>query len=243
MDTMKQFSPKLKTLREEAGLNQSQLADKLGVSRGSISFYENGDRIPDIEFLRKVSEYFNVSADWLLGVSEEPCINGNLAHACRYTGLSQIAISQLHTMSSDDSYINRLGIDFIEKLLDRNIVRYEDCAWHSVFAEIQADRAESHPGLYEDIVDGFAISLHWLDALDETDGNEIKGLEDRVKRAEKLIIEARKPKGQASSHIEISAEEYANLYHNRAIKIIENVAHSAILDYKKYVKEIIDKCQ
>ena len=60
--------------------------------------------------------------------------------------------------------------------------------------------------VYEDIVDGFAISLHWLDALDETDGNEIKGLEDRVKRAEKLIIEARKPKGQASSHIEIAKQ-------------------------------------
>ena len=89
MDTMKQFSPKLKTLREEAGLNQSQLANKLGVSRGSISFYENGDRIPDIEFLRKVSEYFDVSADWLLGISETQNPDMRVHKICEFTGLSE----------------------------------------------------------------------------------------------------------------------------------------------------------
>ena len=95
MDTMKQFSPKLKTLREEAGLNQSQLADKLGVSRGSISFYENGDRIPDIEFLHKVSEYFDVSADWLLGLSDVKSTDIEIKGTCNYTGLSEAAIKNI----------------------------------------------------------------------------------------------------------------------------------------------------
>lgn len=71
MEIMKQFSQKLKLMREEHGLNQSQLADKLGVSRGSISFYENGDRIPDIEFLFKAAEFFQVSSDWFLGLTKE----------------------------------------------------------------------------------------------------------------------------------------------------------------------------
>lgn len=238
MDTMKQFSQKLKNLREDLGLNQSQMADKLGVSRGSISFYENGDRIPDIEFLARVSKEFNVSADWLLGQSDTKSLDGEIKQICKYTGLSQAAISQLHKMSLDHSYVNKLGIDFIEKLLDRHIIRYEDCAWHSAFAEIQAERAKSYPHVHEDILDGFPISS--LDLLDVADGDEIKWQEERTKRDEKLLEEARKPKGQASSHIEISAYEYAHLYHDRAMKIIENVAHSAILNYKMKVKKFID---
>ena len=51
MEYLSNFSRLLKELRESKGLKQAELAEKLGVSRGSISFYENGDRVPDIEFL------------------------------------------------------------------------------------------------------------------------------------------------------------------------------------------------
>lgn len=67
MGAMEFFPKRLKALREHVGLTQEQLAKKLGVSRGSISYYENGDRIPDIEFLHTASEYFDVSYDFLLG--------------------------------------------------------------------------------------------------------------------------------------------------------------------------------
>ena len=42
------FAERLRDLREAAGLTQKQLADELGVSRGSISYYENCERVPDI---------------------------------------------------------------------------------------------------------------------------------------------------------------------------------------------------
>jgi transcriptional regulator with XRE-family HTH domain len=64
------FSQRLKILREENGLSQSQLADKLGISRGSISYYENCDRTPDIEILAKTQKYFNVTTDYLLGFDD-----------------------------------------------------------------------------------------------------------------------------------------------------------------------------
>lgn len=67
MSIMEQFSKRLKALRESAGLNQSQLAEELGVSRGSISYYENGERVPDIDFLYNVSKYFGISFDFLFG--------------------------------------------------------------------------------------------------------------------------------------------------------------------------------
>ena len=51
------FSKKLKELRESKGMSQSALAEALEISRGSISFYENGERVPDILVLCKVSNF------------------------------------------------------------------------------------------------------------------------------------------------------------------------------------------
>lgn len=65
------FSARLKELREEMGLSQSALADQLKISRGSMSFYENLDRVPDIEVLHKFARFFNVTSDYLIGLS--PC--------------------------------------------------------------------------------------------------------------------------------------------------------------------------
>lgn len=64
------FAKRLRGLRESVGLSQGELAEKLGVSRGSISYYENQSRVPDIVFLERVSEYFAVGINFLLGHSE-----------------------------------------------------------------------------------------------------------------------------------------------------------------------------
>lgn len=104
MEAMKHFPKKLKELREGAGLNQSQLADKLGVSRGSISFYENGERVPDIEFLAGVAKYFSVSADWLIGPSTVKSPDVDLRRVCEYTGLTEEAVKHLHCDFIDHPY-------------------------------------------------------------------------------------------------------------------------------------------
>ena len=57
---------KLKSLRENKGLLQKELADILNISLSSISMYERGERQPDNETLKKISNYFNVSTDYLL---------------------------------------------------------------------------------------------------------------------------------------------------------------------------------
>lgn len=64
------FASRLKELREDSGLSQGDLAEKLGVSRGSISNYENCTRIPDITFLCRASDFFRVGTSYLLGESE-----------------------------------------------------------------------------------------------------------------------------------------------------------------------------
>lgn len=70
MGTIKMLSRRLRELRENAGLSQAQLAEELSVSRGSISYYENGDRTPDVDFLMKAKDYFCVDYEYLLGESE-----------------------------------------------------------------------------------------------------------------------------------------------------------------------------
>lgn len=64
-----QFSKRLKQIRETTGLTQEQFAKELNVSRGAISYYEKGERTPDIEFLNSLYEYFQctVPFDFLLG--------------------------------------------------------------------------------------------------------------------------------------------------------------------------------
>lgn len=70
-DFVKQmFAKRLKGLREAAGLSQGELADKLCVSRGSISYYETCQRVPDIVFLERASNFFDVGINFLMGHSE-----------------------------------------------------------------------------------------------------------------------------------------------------------------------------
>lgn len=61
------FSEKLKSLRKEKSLSQEQVAEKLNVSRQTISKYETGDATPDIKKLDEMVKLFNVSYDYLLG--------------------------------------------------------------------------------------------------------------------------------------------------------------------------------
>lgn len=60
----------LKILRQEKDMNQTQLADEIGVSRSAIAMYESGKREPDNETLIKLAKYFNTSVDYLLGNSD-----------------------------------------------------------------------------------------------------------------------------------------------------------------------------
>lgn len=65
------FKDVLKKLREEKGLTQEQLAEKLNVSAGTIGNYEQGQRLPkDDRMWIKIAVFFNVSVDYLMDVDE-----------------------------------------------------------------------------------------------------------------------------------------------------------------------------
>ena len=65
---MSEFYERLKELRLEKGLTQDQLANDTGISQGAISAYELKKAKPTDEVIITFCKYFNVSADFLLGL-------------------------------------------------------------------------------------------------------------------------------------------------------------------------------
>lgn len=68
---MADFGTILKELRARAGLTQQQLADKLRLSKATVSYYEQALRSPSPEVLIKLAEAFHVTTDYLLGLESK----------------------------------------------------------------------------------------------------------------------------------------------------------------------------
>ena len=60
----------LKMLRKQKRLNQLKVALDLNISREALSHYENGKRSPDIQMLRRLSDYFKVSIHFIINGEE-----------------------------------------------------------------------------------------------------------------------------------------------------------------------------
>lgn len=125
-DDFKMFSDKLKNLMKARNKKQQDLADVLGVKRQTISLYMNGQSKPDAEQLKIIAQFFNVSADWLLGLTDISTKDMDVRTICEFTGLSDQAILKLHDLK-EMRYIS-LFISFLVsqkgiKILEKNIER------------------------------------------------------------------------------------------------------------------------
>lgn len=84
---------RIKNLRMNKNLSQVDLAKCLGVTKQSVSNWENENIMPSIEMLIKIANYFSVSTDYLLGLSEKHTLNTD--------GLSELQISHIQTIIND----------------------------------------------------------------------------------------------------------------------------------------------
>ena len=62
---------RIRELRKRKGLTQIELAQRLGISQGTVSYWERGDFEPDFDTLKWLAVFFGVTADYILG-SETP---------------------------------------------------------------------------------------------------------------------------------------------------------------------------
>ena len=64
------FQKRLKELRMEKGVSQQQLGGAIGATYSAVSYWENGTNEPKIGYLIALCKYFNVTSDYLLGLSD-----------------------------------------------------------------------------------------------------------------------------------------------------------------------------
>ena len=83
----------IKNLRKCNNISQVQLAQKLGVTKQCVSNWENDNILPSIDMLIKLANFFNVSTDYLLGLTRKKIID--------VSGLSDNEIAHIKLIISD----------------------------------------------------------------------------------------------------------------------------------------------
>ena len=87
------MSEKIKELRIAKNISQVELGRLLGVTKQSVSNWENNNILPSIEMLRKLATFFSVSADFLLDLNETRSLD--------VSGLSEKQIAHLQEIVND----------------------------------------------------------------------------------------------------------------------------------------------
>lgn len=155
------FADRFSELRGEK--TQDEFAKFLGISRPTVGFYENGTRLPDALVLKQIAEKCNVSADWLLGLSNyQDTETANLT--AEDIGLSETAVSVLQQYHQIGT--NKV-IETINALLEndpfdnQNVLR---CISAYLFFEKSADRD------YKITDGGLIIEKNLYEAENDEDG-------------------------------------------------------------------------
>ena len=71
MFNRKLFSERVHELRVERGISMKDLGAVVGLGRSSVNYWELGDRSPSVEVLALLADYFEVSADYLMGRTDK----------------------------------------------------------------------------------------------------------------------------------------------------------------------------
>ena len=72
---MADFAERIKELRLENGMTQTEVGDIIGVKRHSVYTYERGLNYPEVRGLIMLADHFKVSLDYLVGRTDNPEIN------------------------------------------------------------------------------------------------------------------------------------------------------------------------
>ncbi len=104
---------KLKTLRKSKGLTQLECSRLLGLPRTTYWSYENGDAEPNIDMLKKMADFFDVSLDYLCG---RP--NANLIFVDSLSPNKKQLVNMIKGLSEDETLI---ALGWIARLANKPI--------------------------------------------------------------------------------------------------------------------------
>lgn len=95
------FADRLKEFRLQKKMTQKDFATKIGITPAALSLYESNSKNPSIGVVKRISEVFGVSIDWLCGLSEQMTLN------TESETLADIALKIIELLNSP--YFFRLG--------------------------------------------------------------------------------------------------------------------------------------
>lgn len=139
------FAQRFSSLR--SGKTQSEFAELLGISRPTVGFYESGERIPDAITLGRIARICNVSADWLLGLSDVKSVERNIQVAASTLGISGKAaenLARISTETEDDNIFISLKKSAAHDALNR-ILESEDVLWVAEATDHLLDIEKARP--------------------------------------------------------------------------------------------------
>ena len=205
-DITKAFADRLSDLIEEKrkeGKTFKDIAAESGVPTGSLSKYQNDAGEPGINSLVKLAEYFNVSTDYILGISDIASGNADDMAIEKRLGLNSKSISELSLFideeDGDSTFINKLSeagfweivgkieysyVKYTRAMMDE-LVKFEDKPEQRLLYTIK--HADYQPVKNKDTL-GFTLNLsaeHYLDFCLQQAGANLKWLVKEI--ADKFI--------------------------------------------------------
>lgn len=138
-----EFGKILKKLRKTYNMTQDQLSEKLDVANSTISMYERGERLPDMEMLLKISKVFNVDINYLFGIMPKPILSltpheNKVMKAYRDQTEMQPAVDKLLGVTMD-GYVTIYTAANSESNRKHTITRIPQDKWNEIENEPNTD--------------------------------------------------------------------------------------------------------
>ena len=201
---------RLRKLIDETELPRQAIADEMGCDVSTITKHYNGTRNLTIDFIAMYARYFNVSSDYLLGLSEVRTVSPDTAMICRVTGLDDKAVRTLSEINEPTSFESpKEIIKTLNYLIGELDYREQEdgysCNGQSVLlrlAEYLMNRGEeaqvvhvlSNGMIFEDVAKaekviprGGNITIKTMLAHDILDNYMLSALTDAVRNAKKQL--------------------------------------------------------
>ena len=154
------LADKIMNLRKKAGWSQEDLAEKVGVSRQSISKWESGQSIPDINRIIELSKIFDVSTDYLLKDSMEEEQANPAFEDSDDLPLRPVSMEEANAfMDMNEIRTKRFGLGVLLCILSPAVLIYLSTAWEAGKIKISEMQANGFGLIVLIVLVGIAVGL------------------------------------------------------------------------------------